>query len=72
MGIGLIPETDPDVPRSIGNAAGTGACMGLLSDSFLQEAENVRKNARHVELSTDPGFMQTYSACMRFKAITDI
>lgn len=72
MGIGLIPETDPDVPRSIGNAAGTGACMGLLSDSFLQEAGNVRKNARHVELSTDPGFMQTYSACMRFKAITDI
>lgn len=66
MGIGLIPHVRADILKSVGNAAGTGACMGVLNRKFLNETEEVRKKAEHVELSTEPEFLKTYTGCMRF------
>lgn len=68
MGIGLLPEIDAGKFKSIGNAAGTGASMALMSDKAIEAAEDVRKAAQHVELSVQPDFLEIYSRCMRFKA----
>ena len=68
MAIGLLPEADMGRLKSIGNAAGTGACMALLNDETIEKMEKVRKTADHVELSAQPEFLEIFSRCMRFKA----
>ena len=65
-GIGLIPNVESEKLKSLGNAAGTGASMGLLSNEILHRAEDIRQKAEHIELSLEPQFLETYSRNMKF------
>ncbi len=58
--IGLLPQV-PGLPiRSIGNAAGTGVQLYLLSQDEAALADNIPLRASHIELATDPDFSKAY------------
>ena len=58
--IGLLPKIE-DVPvRSIGNGAGTGAQLYLLSKEEAAICNAIPTITTHIELATDPKFVDTY------------
>ncbi len=57
---GLLPVLPSDRFKQVGNAAGIGAKMALISSSKRLEAQNLAQRVRYIELSTAPAFMQTF------------
>ncbi|MCL1982801.1 MAG: ASKHA domain-containing protein [Clostridiales bacterium] len=66
IGIGLIPDIGKEKVLHIGNAAGVGAGMALLSDAARKEAAQTVLGVRHVELAADPLFQEVYLGAMAF------
>lgn len=64
--IGLLPAVSPGKVVSIGNAAGAGACMALLSQSSLEEANRLPDEVDHIELAAHPDFQDVYLQAMYF------
>lgn len=64
--IGLLPDIGIDKILSVGNAAGSGASMALLSEKLRAEAESLASSATHIELSMNPDFQDEYMMAMRF------
>lgn len=64
--IGLLPNVSLDRISHIGNAAGVGACMALLSDEAKKEAELESKEVEHIELALHPSFEKEYLQGMYF------
>ncbi len=64
--IGLIPEGLVGRARAIGNAAGMGAGMVLLSGDCLRASETLRNRARVINLATDPFFQDQFIEEMLF------
>lgn len=64
--IGLILPGFSERSAVLGNAAGTGACMALLSRSMLDRSEQLAGMCATVELSTNPVFMEAYVDGMAF------
>ncbi len=64
--IGLIPPGFAEKAYTIGNAAGAGATMVLLSDTLRRQSEEIGNFTKSVELSTNPYFMDTYIDGMMF------
>lgn len=62
--IGLIPLELVDRTVPIGNAAGAGAKMALLSRRYMARAEELRRQIRYVELSMRHDFQETFVECM--------
>lgn len=59
-GIGLLPDLPVERFRQVGNAAGVGARLALLSGAERQEAISLAKKARVLELSSMPEFQKTF------------
>lgn len=66
LGIGLLPAIDANKINSVGNAAGTGARMELISQEIRQEAEKVARRVEHLELSTRADFQEYFINCLSF------
>ena len=66
VGIGLIPDIGEEKILYIGNAAGIGAVMALLSLEARGHAKETAKKIRHIELAVDPSFQEVYLAAMAF------
>ena len=64
--IGLIPKELVGKIRVLGNAAGSGAAMMLLSGEERAFSEQIAQNAEVIDLSTNPVFMQRYVDEMYF------
>lgn len=64
--MGLLPQISAEKVLSIGNAAGVGSSMALLSFEKRVEAETIVKKVQHVELSKDMEFQEFYIKCMNF------
>jgi uncharacterized 2Fe-2S/4Fe-4S cluster protein (DUF4445 family) len=58
--IGMYPEISLDRVRVVGNAAGTGARMALLSRESRERAERISQRASYYELAADPGFEEEF------------
>lgn len=56
MILGLIPDCDLDHVSSVGNAAGTGALIALLSGASREEIEAVVRRVEKVETAVEPRF----------------
>lgn len=67
MGIGLIPRMCVDKVNSVGNAAGMGASMALLSTMHRRHTCDIRSKVRYIELSGDPEFSDIYADAMFFE-----
>ncbi|MGQ9681551.1 MAG: ASKHA domain-containing protein [Anaerolineae bacterium] len=62
--IGLLPRF-PNAPITpVGNAAGTGAQMALLSRAAWREAAEIRTRVEYIELSLHPDFQQIFMDSM--------
>ena len=66
MIIGLLPATSSENILSVGNAAGSGASLVLLSDAERKEAVAISENVEHLELATCSNFQEEYLKAMSF------
>ena len=60
MSIGLLPDCEPGLVTSVGNAAGHGARLALVNLSKRREAAQVAERVEYVELATDSDFQNDY------------
>lgn len=67
--IGMFPEIPLDRIKDVGNAAGTGAKLALVSRRERQKAEHISETVRYYELATDPNFATEYARSMFFPYI---
>jgi uncharacterized 2Fe-2S/4Fe-4S cluster protein (DUF4445 family) len=58
--IGMLPWYPDVAVRSIGNAAGTGSQMHLISKEKQLESKDIEQRAEFVELANDPSFAKQY------------
>lgn len=64
--IGLLPNAGLERIQHIGNAAGVGACMALLSKEAKRQADLQSKEVVHIELALHPSFEKEYLLGMYF------
>ncbi|NPV46908.1 MAG: DUF4445 domain-containing protein [Armatimonadetes bacterium] len=64
--IGMLPPVEADRVRGVGNAAGAGAMMALISAEQRQLACSIAQTAQHLELAQRPEFQQTFMETMLF------
>lgn len=64
--IGLIPAIDHDTVKSVGNAAGAGSRLALLSEKELEVARHLARNADHIELGASPDYQMELMDKMMF------
>lgn len=64
--IGLIPPGFAAKARAVGNGAGAGASMVLLSEAILRDSDRIAGVSRTIELSTHPRFTEAYVEGMFF------
>ncbi len=63
--IGLVPPLPLQRITAVGNAAGQGAIMALLSTSQRDESSAIARRVEYVELSSRPDFMQQFMEDMQ-------
>ncbi len=66
LAIGLLPPISPEKIVSVGNAAGTGAKLALLSNEVRRKAVVVSQQVKHVELSTRLDFQERFMDALGF------
>jgi uncharacterized 2Fe-2S/4Fe-4S cluster protein (DUF4445 family) len=58
--IGMLPALPLDRFRQVGNAAGMGAKLALISLSLRDEARAIASRVNYIELANSSNFMQTF------------
>jgi len=64
--IGLIPALPLDRISYVGNAAGLGAQMALVSETERRRADELAERIRHVSLATHPEYQQVFLEAVTF------
>jgi uncharacterized 2Fe-2S/4Fe-4S cluster protein (DUF4445 family) len=64
IAVGMLPTLPLDRFRQVGNAAGMGAKLALISRSKRAEAQAIGRRVGYVELATDPQFARTFAQAM--------
>jgi uncharacterized 2Fe-2S/4Fe-4S cluster protein (DUF4445 family) len=59
--VGMLPSLPVRRFRQVGNSAGTGARMALLSTRMRKKAFDIAKKAHYIELATVPGFADIFA-----------
>lgn len=62
--IGLVPPLPTSKITAVGNAAGQGAVMALLSADLRREATEIARSVQYVELSARADFMDQFMEAM--------
>lgn len=68
--IGLIPDIPIERVKSIGNAAGAGARLALLSELEMDQARELARQAEHLELAVSPDYQMELMERMMFPGAT--
>jgi len=64
--IGLLPELPLERVSQVGNAAGTGARLALISQAQRRQAQDLARQVRYIELARAPRFMRNFAEAMYF------
>lgn len=64
--MGLLPEMELEKIQGVGNAAGAGAMMALLSRYWREQACALARQAEHMELAQRSDFQQMFMETMLF------
>jgi uncharacterized 2Fe-2S/4Fe-4S cluster protein (DUF4445 family) len=64
VAIGMLPPLPLQRFRQVGNAAGTGARLALISLGQRREAQEIARQVRYVELGSVPRFGQVFAESM--------
>ncbi len=67
--IGLLPDIPQERITHVGNCAGTGALMALLSGKIIEEMEADAGQIRHIELAKEESFQEYFMQAMALKRI---
>ena len=62
--IGLLPVLPLDRVSQVGNAAGTGARLALISRTHRQQAQAIAERVSYLELARTPRFMRNFAEAM--------
>jgi uncharacterized 2Fe-2S/4Fe-4S cluster protein (DUF4445 family) len=62
--IGMLPALPLERFSQVGNAAGAGARLALLSESKRREAQEIARRVRYIELATVPNFQRLFASCL--------
>jgi uncharacterized 2Fe-2S/4Fe-4S cluster protein (DUF4445 family) len=62
--LGLVPDCDPDRVTSVGNAAGAGAVIALLSRRARTEIQDVVGRIEKIETALEPSFQAHFVDAM--------
>jgi len=71
MLIGLYPDCDLENVVSVGNAAGEGAIMALLSKEKRKEATRIARSVEYIELTLEEDFEPEFINAMYFPHMND-
>lgn len=66
LDIGLLPRLPRERIVGVGNAAGTGALLALISEPLRQRARDLARHIRYVELSARPDFSHEFVRALAF------
>ncbi|MDI6895575.1 MAG: ASKHA domain-containing protein [Bacillota bacterium] len=66
MAVGMFPRLPRERFEPVGNAAGMGAYLALVSESERREASRVAQSAGYLELMTLPGYQELFLSCLSF------
>lgn len=66
LALGMLPSQLRGRIRPVGNVAGLGAKLALVYEERLQEARDLARSLRHVELMRRPDFEERFAAHLRF------
>ncbi len=69
--IGLIPPVPLDRVRFVGNSAGTGARLALVSEDLHERARQLAGRVRHVNLGGRADFQRFFVEAMKFPDLDD-
>ncbi len=64
--LGMYPEIAMDRIKFVGNIAGTGSRMSLISEEMREYAEKISKTVKYLELAVDPDFQDEYMKSFYF------
>ncbi len=64
--LGLLPKVPVEKIKAVGNTAGMGAVISILSKTALVELQSRVKKIEHVELAEDPEFTEVFTESMMF------
>lgn len=64
--IGLLPDVPTELISFVGNAAGAGARMALISKKLRQTAASISRKVDYVELALEPDFQAEFTSAMLF------
>ena len=64
MDIGMLPSLPRERFWQVGNAAGAGARLALVSTRRREEARTVASRVEYLELASSPNFMQTFTEAL--------
>jgi len=68
LAIGMLPPFEIGRIQNVGNAAGTGARLALLSQRLREKAKEIAEKCRYIELHAHPGFKEVYFRALGFPA----
>ena len=64
IAVGMLPRLPLDRFRQVGNAAGMGARLALLSQAKRAEAQALARRVQYVEMASHPEFSRTFAGAM--------
>ncbi len=64
--IGLLPNVPPERIHFVGNAAGVGAHMALISTEAREQCGRIARRIEYVEIAHDPDFQMAFAEAMLF------
>jgi uncharacterized 2Fe-2S/4Fe-4S cluster protein (DUF4445 family) len=64
--IGLFPDIPTESIKFVGNAAGAGARMALISKKLRDDAASISRKTNYVELASEPDFQAEFLSAMSF------
>lgn len=68
IGCGMLPPVPVTKVHSIGNAAGEGAKLSLVSASARKDVDRIASTVEYVELTTDFGFQERFADALMFSS----
>lgn len=71
MILGMIPDCDLAHVAAVGNAAGDGALLMLLSRAKRREADDLADTVQHIQTATDPHFQDEFVAALALPHASD-
>ena len=67
IGAGMLPDLPLRRFSQVGNAAGAGACMVLVSAAAREKTEEMARRVNYLELADRPDFMELYVEALKIR-----